>query len=248
MYTYIYDLSLVDKKHTAAINKIESQLTDLGLAGRICRLSQLRSFRDTVSDELRRSPKTMVVVGGDTAVNRAVGQLAGTGVVFGVIPIGEDNLLAESLGISEGEAAAILSARRIINIDLGTVDNQAFLKSAMIGGENLSLTIDGSYSLRIKPEDKVEVVNYLLEKEECCLPTRPNPQSGSLTLMLNKTSSPLVGKKKIVEQTALHCRKISIAGENVTAVLDGVAEVKNPKEIKVWPRILDVIVGRSRDF
>ena len=129
MHTYIYDTFLTDQKYFPAISAIEAKLTEAGLGGRICRLSPLRSLRDVIAQELKRLPKTLVIVGNDSIVSQAISIMGGNDIPLGIIPIGEPNNIAARLGINEENACAMLSARRLVEIDLGAVDNKTFLKA-----------------------------------------------------------------------------------------------------------------------
>jgi len=155
MYTYIYDAALTDKKYSNALNKIEGKLTDLGLSGRICRLSPLRNLRDVVSDELRRLPETIVVVGGDSLLIQVIALLKGSPIPLAIIPLGESIKLANSFGITEDTAAQVLSARRIIAIDGGSADGRFFLKKALVIGDDLRIIVDDNYSVRPNKQDSV---------------------------------------------------------------------------------------------
>lgn len=248
MYTYIYDLALSDKKWANALAKIEGKLTDFGLSGRVCRLSQLKSVRDTVLEELRHSPKTVVVVGGDQLLTQVAGLLATSGVALGIIPIGDKLELASSLGITEDNAVSVLSARRLIGVDLGLVDNRSFLKNLILSGKSMKLLVDGNYWLKFSDDDEVEVANYILEKDECPLSDRPNPQSGQLTVLLSKKDGGFMSKKKASEQTAIKCRSLDVVAESISVIIDGVLEMDKAEHITVKNRVLDIIVGRQRDF
>lgn len=245
MHIYIYDSALSQKKYLSQIHNIEAKVTDLGLSGRVSRLGKLRSLRDIVREELRRMPKTIIVVGDDSLVSQVISLMGGTGVALGIIPIGENNQIAAGLGITLENACNVLAGRRIIEIDLGMVDNQAFVRRAEIFGPKIKLLIDGNYSI-LAPEAKVEVVNFLLEAERATGVTKPDAQSGSLYLMVTKEKNYFL--KKEVERSFVPFRNLDVQTDTAEVVLDGLTKVNHPRRITIMPNGLQVIVGRERNF
>ncbi len=245
MHIYIYGSALSQKKYLSQIHEIEAKVTDLGLSGRVARLGKLRSLRDIVREELRRMPKTIIVVGDDSLVSQVISLMGGTGVALGIIPIGENNQIATSLGITLANACNVLSARRLIEIDLGLVDSQAFVRRAAISGPKIKLLIDNNYSI-LAPEAKVEVINFLLETEKEVGQTGPDAQSGNLYLMITKEKSSFL--KKEVEHSFIPFRELDIQTDTAEVVLDGLTKVNHPRRITIMPNGLQVIVGRERNF
>src|SRR3989338_2880950 len=103
MYLYLYDSFLNQKKYTSALARIETRLTDLGIGGKICRLSPLRNIKELIADELANGVKTIVVVGNDKTLSEAINFVAQHDVTLGLIPIGPNNSLAGQLGLPAGE-------------------------------------------------------------------------------------------------------------------------------------------------
>jgi diacylglycerol kinase family enzyme len=245
MHIYIYDSALSQKKYLAPVHEIEARVTDLGLSGRVARLGKLRSLRDIVREELRRMPKTIIAVGDDSLVSQVISLMGGTGVALGIIPIGEKNQIAAGLGITLENACNVLSARRIIEIDLGLVDNRAFVRRAEIFGPKLKMLIDGNYSVEA-PEAKTEVINFLLESEQATGVTKPDAQSGSLYLMITKEKNSFL--KKELERSLVPFRELDIQTDTAEVVLDGLTKINHPRRITIMPNGLQVIVGRERNF
>lgn len=245
MHIYIYDSALSQKKYLSQVHEVEARVTDLGLSGRVSRLGKLRSLRDIVREELRRMPKTIIAVGDDSLVSQVISLMGGTGVALGIIPVGENNQIAGSLGITLANACNVLSARRIIEIDLGMVDNQAFVRRAEIFGPRIKVLIDGNYSISA-PDAKLEVVNFLLESETATGVTKPDAQSGSLYLMITKAVNSFL--KKEVERSLVPFRELDVQTDTAEVVLDGLTKVNHPRRITIMPNGLQVIVGRERNF
>src|SRR5680860_565172 len=103
MYLYLYDPSLNNKKYSSLLAKIETRLTDLGIGGKIFRLSPLRNTSELLNDEVRNGIKTIVVVGSDKTITDVVNLAAKLEITLGIIPVGPDNKIAQVLGINSPE-------------------------------------------------------------------------------------------------------------------------------------------------
>jgi len=246
MHIYIYDSALSQKKHFTQLNEVEAKLTDLGLSGRICRLGQLRSVSDVVRGELRRLPKTIVAVGDDNLISQIISLLGGSGVAMGIIPIGENNRIAESLGITSDNACNVLAARRLLQIDLGLVDSRAFVRRVELVGKKIKLLVDGNYLIS-SDGAKIEVVNFLLDTDESLTTERPKITSGNLYLMITREQKSGFLKKDL-ERSLIPFAELAVETDETEAVLDGLTKVRHPKRLAVLARGLVVIVGRERQF
>lgn len=249
MHTYIYDSFLSDKKHFSAVNNIEAKITELGLGGRTVRLSPLRSLRDVITQELKRFPKTLVVIGNDSIVSQAISIMGGSETPLGIIPVGEPNLIAWRLGITEENACSVLSGRRLVDIDLGVVDNKTFLKSAEIQGERIRLLIDNNYYIE-STGSKVEVVNFLLNEEVNDLPANTVGHSGQLHLVITKETikKGILKSSKELEQSVIPFAELAVSSDDTKIILDGFVKISNPQSIYVLPNGLKAIVGKGRNF
>jgi len=247
MHTYIYDSFVSQKKYLAALNELETSLTDLGVGGRICRLSELRSLRDIVKQELRREPKTLVVVGNDWIVHQVLNLMIEFKVPLGLVPVGDqkDNLIAAGLGISLKEAPQILSARRIVDMDLGVVNKKVFLRNAAWLADNVKIDIDDNYTIRIS-KAKMELINFLSGADSDYAGQNPSPEDGRLNLLINKKEGGWL--KKEVSQTTICFKKIVIDGAYQAIKLDNVSQTSSLENIEVLAKTLSVIVGKDRSF
>src|SRR3989344_586653 len=52
MYLYLYDAQLSGKPFQHALVRVETRLTDLGIGGKISRLSPLKNLRELIHDEV----------------------------------------------------------------------------------------------------------------------------------------------------------------------------------------------------
>src|SRR3989339_1435479 len=140
MYYYIYDQFLSHKKYDKIIAQIEGKITDLGIKDRIIKMSILKSVKELVMDALRKGATTIVAVGNDQTVNKVVNLIVAEPVVFGIIPIGDNNSIAKFLGINNPlSACEIISARKVETINLGEVNSEYFINSIKIHDHKLTL-------------------------------------------------------------------------------------------------------------
>ena len=83
----------------------------------------------------RRASTHSVAGGGDGTLSCAAGHLAGTGRPLGILPLGTLNHLARDAGIPAGleEAAAIIAAGHVREIDLAEVNGRVFVNNSSVG-------------------------------------------------------------------------------------------------------------------
>jgi diacylglycerol kinase (ATP) len=84
---------------------------------------------------LTHDPEVLVVGGGDGTVACAAGRIAQSQVVLGVLPTGTANDFARTLGIPSDVQAAVetLISGQVVDVDLGRVNDHAFLNVASLG-------------------------------------------------------------------------------------------------------------------
>ena len=162
MYLYLYDSFLNDKKHHSLLAKIETRLTDLGIGGKIFRLSPLRNIAEIIKDEVRLGAKSIIVVGNDRTFNEILNVAVGQDVTLGIIPVGEGNAIAGLLGInSTQEAANIIAARTVERLDLGLANNTYFLTYITMEKGPAIIECDTSFRLSAQPGDTIRLCNIL---------------------------------------------------------------------------------------
>jgi diacylglycerol kinase family enzyme len=240
--------------------RIETRLTDLGIGGKISRLSPLKDIKELIRDEIRSGVKTIVVVGNDKTIIQIINEVADYNITLGVIPIGSENYIAEVLGIPHNEAACnILSARKVEKIDLGKVNGIYFLSSLLILPQkdfNLAgLTLECEQRYQVVPETNhfqmsicnLKPVMASIEKQHLF-----NPQDGFLEVFiqpLTKTSGWFSSFRKNPKGSIFPFRKISIfAKRSINVITDDQRVLKTPLEVEVVPHKLKVIVGKERKF
>lgn len=99
----------------------------------------LASGGDAMSDAARAALADglpiVVAGGGDGTINAVASVMAGTGIAFGVLPLGTLNHFAKDIGIPLGLDEAIANVAHGIqkNVDVGEVNSQIFLNNSSLG-------------------------------------------------------------------------------------------------------------------
>jgi len=247
MNIYIYDDYLNKSKYNRILNRVEIRLTDLGLNGKIIRLGAIKNIRDVIQNEIKNGAKTIVAVGNNQTVNKVIGSVIDNelygffqkNILFSIIPIGEDNSIANSLGIKkEEEACNILLARRVKKIDIGIVNNYYFLNKATIPSQESILEIDGEYTLEPQEKGIIDIFNLKSSANDDKL-LKVNPIDGKLDVYI---------KDKNKDLTFVSASKLKITNSKFPLVLDDIIEIKTPADINVVSGKLNVIVGKDRSF
>lgn len=246
MNIYIYDDFLNKSKFNRVLNRVEIRLTDLGLNGKIIRLGSIKNIRDVVQSEIKNGAKTIVAVGNNQTVNKIIGSIIDNelygffqkNILFSIIPIGDDNSIADSLGIKkEEEACNILLARRVKKIDIGIVNNYYFLNKAVIESQGSSLEVDGHI---LEPQDKglINIYNLRSSKDDD-KNLKINPVDGKLDIYI---------KSRNKDFSFFSSKKLKVSSEKNMLILDDVIEIQTPAEISLIPGKLNVVVGKDRSF
>ncbi len=248
LYCYIYDSRCRERKYEGMLARLEARVTDLGIAGRINRLSAITSAKEMIARAVREGATTVVAVGTDDTVSRVVAALPSTDLVVGYVPLIARQPLAAFLGIPEGEGAAdVLSARIVRRIDIGRANDIFFLHQLEVVDGNATVLCNNQYAVRsLEPSSSITIQNFgptaISNPEDGRLETvfAPAPAAGISRLWGGRGARPSVFSiKRAVIQSD---------GESLRAVADGSQVVKTPLTIEVVPKRLKVIVGKHRAF
>jgi len=256
MYFYIYDSFLSDKKYENVLAKVEARLLELGINGKIEKLTILKNLKELVVDAIKRGADTVVAVGDDRIISKIVSIIAQyPKVTLGIIPLGPENKIAQILGVSEGESACdILSKRIIKRVDLGKANDSFFISSLEITKGNIKMECDGQYQVEPQfSEGSISICNFgnIFKETKFNKKDVSNPQDGILEAII---SSPNKGfnifKKDYKRDSIFPIKKVKIKCETecVPLLLDGQIVVKTPATVEVAPKKLNIIVGRLRMF
>lgn len=256
-YSYIYGPEVQDKKFGKDLSLIENRLTDLGLGGKIHRLTKFKNIREIIADDVKSGVKTLVVFGNDETITKTLSALPISGLTLAVIPFGAQNTIAKMLGLGDRfEACQALSARLLLPLDLGKINDQFFFGSVRIPHCQASFSCDGQYSVQAAEDRDVEILNLYLPKNEDDRPVfKPNPSDGYLELVVKKLNKLSVfgGWRYALNRTGRDSvflfRKAEISSKApVNIILDGrKTSVQNPK-IEVIKGALKLIVGKNRQI
>ncbi|MFA6215301.1 MAG: diacylglycerol kinase family protein [Patescibacteria group bacterium] len=254
MYLYLYDSFLNDKKYSGLLAKIETRLTDLGIGGKIFRLSPLRNVSELLSDEIRGGAKTIVVVGNDKTFSQIVNIAAPLNITLGLIPVGPDNKIAKILGLPEGEAACNVIAGRIVEkVDLGKANNTYFLSGISVSGGQVTIECENKFQVTPQTKDAVNICNLRplfatqLGGTNCF-----NPQDGFLEILIQPLAAGFwqsFKKSVSFKDSVIPFKKIAIRSkDSLPVITDGQRVLKTPVQIEIVPQKLNLIVGKNRLF
>lgn len=242
MYYYIYDTALGDKKYAGFLARIENRLTDLGINGKINRLSFLKNIKQVISDEIKRGIKTVVVVGDDKTLGQILNIVAGFNIAVGYIPITQTEA-GKLLNIPEGERACdILSARVIKKIDLGKINNYYFLTSIQTGGQKTYLDCDGSYYITLQDGNNIITINNLSNDYN----TLSCPTDGHLDLFIETIEKKILRKpKKTLSRFPVKALRITSDKSMPLLLMDEKRIIKTPADIEIAAKQVKMVVGKG---
>jgi diacylglycerol kinase family enzyme len=247
MYAYLIDAAVGQSKRGAFADRIETRLAELGVGGRSHRLTILKSPEEIIAHEIELGISTLVVIGTDELLRRALSAVAETGVVLGYIPI-EESDLARYCGVPVGLAACPVIANRIVRIfALAKVHAQYFLDSVVVANRQTTLRIDDAYDVTLSADAPyVTVCNLLCAKTGArSLPETP---------YLRVTAPDTIAQKKWFSTvthpiTSLPAREVTIRAKAPVDIMCGQKKLAStPASITIVPRALKMIVGKEREF
>lgn len=245
MYCYLYDEFIQEnKRYERDLLQIENRLTDLGIAGKISRLALFRNAEEMIRDEIDHGVKTVVVLGNDDTVRKLLDVISESDVVLGIIPIGPKNELARLLGIPSGiEACDVLSARRIEQMDVGTINGKKFISGVRVPNFRAELMCnDGKYRIVPTSHADLEISN---------LADVTNPCDGILEATIRADVKTGWGpfSKHQSTNSVLPFKFLAIRSEKpIIAFADGEEMEGTRFDIGIEPLVLRVIIGKQRVF
>ena len=249
MNIYIYDDYLNKPKYSRILSRVEIRLTDLSLNGKIIRLGAIRNVSDVIQNEIKNGAKTIVAVGNNQTVSKVIGAIIDNelygffqkNVLFSIIPIGEDNSIADSLGIKASEEACnILLARRVKKIDIGIINNYYFLNKVSLPSSGTVLEFKDGFSLSTDQKGVIEIFN-LRSATNDDKRLKVNPIDGLLDIYI-KTG------KNIKDLNRLTADSLKISTISDELLVDGTLSLSAPANIGIVRGKLNVVVGRDRSF
>lgn len=247
MYLYIYDSFLNDKKYVDLLAKIEQRVTDLGIKGKIARLSVLKNMKELITDAVDDGVKTIVAIGDEQTFAKVINIVAELDVTLGLIPVDNTSMIANALGVpAKLSACDVLASRIIKKIDLGKINNHYFLDSAEVVDGDVSIDFN-NFSVRpVTSKSKITIHNF----SDHSLSPESNPSDGLLEVVITPYKNSFLGQKKI-KGTVLPfnlAKLVSTGDEPVSILADHQIVLKTPAIIEVIPGRIKVIVGSHRHF
>lgn len=257
MYCYIYDSFLNHKKYAPLLTKIENRLIDLGINGKVEKLSVLKSISEVITDNIKSGVDTIVAVGNDQTFAKIINAVAfPNGITLGYIPV-ENCLYGKLLGIPLAEKACdVLSSRIIERIDLGKVNNCYFFSTLDIpASQQMILECNGGHFKisSVNQSNLIQICNltYTLAKQKAGVKKICDPKDGFLEAVFTPTRSSIFGKNKLDFNhiSVFPIRKIKIKSDkSIPLIADGKTVLKTPVTVEIVPKKLKIIVGKERLF
>ena len=258
MYLYIYDNFLNQTKYESNVLKnIENSITRLGLNGAISRFDIAQKKLD-IENKLKQGLKTLIVVGDDSTVNEILGVLISlnssiNNLVFGIIPIGKNNYIANNLGIENWEQACDTISQRIVKkLDLGIINNKIpFLVNAFLKSYDSSVLIDKQYSIDVPEGCDINIlnINSSILGKNILKNLDINPQDGVLELIVKEKSDGFFSFNKNSNNTVIYFKKAMVRSNNLSKdnylILDNFYKVTLPAEVSVIKQKINFIVGKG---
>ena len=247
-YAYIYADYLKGGKYEKIVRAVENRLTDLGISGRIHRLSQFKNLEELIDEDLKRGITTIVVIGDDKIVKDAINAIAGSRAILGIIPLGGENKIASLLGIPEGEAACDVLSQRILNrLDVGKINSKIFFSRLYINSHRIPIVCDGQYEISAQGGDVI-VFNSNLDSNEKTLPS-VNPKDGRFEILVKPKQSlgvKFFGKKE-TQESLFFAKKLRMESQAAFSIfVDGKKNFYKNVDVEIVPAALKVIVGKGR--
>ncbi|MFA7662427.1 MAG: diacylglycerol kinase family protein [Patescibacteria group bacterium] len=246
MHFYLFDSFLTDPKYKKILEEIENRILDLDIGGRILHLTVLRDFETSLNAGLQDKYTTLVIVGDDRTLTKAINILAGQKKPLGIIPVGENLEICRTLGIPEGLEAIDLIANRLIEkIDLGIANKHYFISSVKGEKADFSITCDDQYDIELSTEQKFCICNLTCLEQQIS-----NPHDGLLETIIYSQKKNFFGKIKTKLDSYFQNAKLIIKsrGESAPVIVDNGEVLKTPVNLEVLSGGLSLIVGRERRF
>jgi len=252
-YFYLYDTYLQGAAYAPQLIRLENTLTDLGLQGRVGRLTLLKSVKDLVANAIREGADTIVGVGNDITFSRIAEVVAPYNkITIGLIPLGaEQQNIPQILGIPLGILACqVLSSRIIASLDLGKINNQYFIQSISVKGKP-NIECNGNYKLQFSSPQEIKVCNLDFTNNDQV----SDPQNNFLEMVIKNTPTkswlPWSTKKSNdLDLSIIPTKSIRLTSpkEDLSLLVDNHRIIKTPANIVVAEEKIKVIVGKRRLF
>lgn len=252
MYVYLYDDFLKQKKYDGIIKSIETRLTDFGIAGKIIRLQNFTNAKAVIDDEIKKGVSAIVIVGDDRTFGHVLSRAATCEALFGFLPVGPDNSIAEILGIPVGEEACdVLARRRKIKLDVGWFNNRYFVSQLYIPPSRISVEYDEKFRVTAKNMMELVVCNlqpFVWKGPKTGRQQVIHPQDGKLEAFLQPLRKKL-WRVVYEEPSVFPFEEMLVSSKSPFVVkADGMESKETKIKIKLARSRIEMIVGKERKF
>lgn len=243
MFFYLYDAFVLDKKFAPILDRIESRIIELGINGRVEKLTPLRNIKEIIELGIKAGAHTIVVVGNDHTFLKALQVVAQhTTCALGFLPIGESQL-GSLFGITDPlEGCNTLSRRITKQLPLGKANQTFFLSE---------VTADFAAGTVLRCNEQWNLITQT--EHTICTITNPGSRGHEsnqlqVTLEPQGNSSSWLRKAKRLHPTTVLVNKVSIDHPESAAslALDHTTVLKSPVGFSIKPKAIKVIVGKQR--
>lgn len=252
MYVYLYDNFLRQKKFDSTVKAMETRLTDFGIAGKIIRLQNFTDAKAIIEEEIKKGVSGVVIVGNNSTFGRVLSRAATCDVLYGFLPIGSNNTIAEVLGIPVGEeACGVLSKRRKLKLDVGWFNNRYFVSKLHIPSAKINIEYDEKF--KVSATDKMELVVCNLQpfnwKSNKLEKHTIHPQDGKLEAFLRPMTGKGILKEKYEEPSIFPFQEMVVSSRKPFVVeADGKQSKETKIKIKLARKRIQMVVGKERRF
>jgi diacylglycerol kinase family enzyme len=251
MYCYLYDQWTDEKKYDDLRRAIETRIIDVGISGRIEKTTPLSSLSEQMITAVRQGCKTIVVVGDDASLVRAIDVAAFLpNISLGFIPLNTQSLYATVLGIPVGaDACTVLSQRLTETVDVMQLGEHAAIGAAWwTTTQTMRILCDDRYTISVPPQHQVTIANIgnIFTGE----PRLHSAVDHALHLTIQaipERSSRWRRPAPLPLSSQVQCTRIEIDGnETASIVVDQTLTLASPLVVTIKPAALRLIVGRTR--
>ena len=153
---------------TRPLKRLATQLGNHGWQVELVQTTQPGDTTRQVAKAAASGVDIALIAGGDGTINEAANGLRGTETVLGIIPVGTGNILAHQLEMPTLSLVAPLQVRqvadallsgRVQRVDLGTVNDRAFICWAGLG---LDAEITAQMEPRTKQMKRLKTLPYII--------------------------------------------------------------------------------------
>ncbi len=254
MYVYLYDQFLRNKKYLSALKAIEVRLTDHGIAGKIIRLNSYTDAKGIIEEEIKRGAKTIVITGNDDTFGAVLSRSATLPCSFGFLPVGDNNTIADILGIPTGpDACDVLSRRRLQSLDVGWMNGRYFVGQLRVHPAAVEVAYDERFVVSAKDRLEVVVCNlkpfFWSRTDAPAAEQMVHPQDRKLEAFLRPLTKNRWWGYTYEEPSIFPFEHMTITGrEPFTVEADGKISKETKLSIRLANHQIEMVVGKERKF